>query len=946
MERDFLKKNAFVLLVSFALFSCSNYMGLTIEERQELKVKDTPALTVMQLPTILPCKKVDEHYELEVIVIPEKNLRFPKSGDKYKIVFDAFVTNDVVLTGLKATMMNMPNMTFDIPLQNRVASTNGRITVDEEFEFPKEIPNLRAALKNLRIVAIVESAAEDGVTFTLTKQPARHIESENVEIDYVSFEAPPAEVGEVTVTLKNADGSVFTTISGKTGERLEIPQQIPVCRGWVFKKWIGVPEIFPQKNLEIEAEWELMDYYIDYELQGGVNSAENPEYYSEEDDAIKLWPATKEGSIFEGWYTDGNFENKIEVLQTSRGEDITLYAKWIEVKIGQITLNPKTPIIVSGQKGKVEAALVMSDGSRPAVAWMSEDESLATIDENGNVVARENLPFVRSNSVASIKEVTVTATYDNLKASCKLTLIPTTLTHEIFEAIEPKYATITDYVVPEGIEELAASENGTGTFEGRANLKNVNLPDSLRIIGESAFFGKQYDRKGYTYVEGLTCNINIPKGIERIEDSAFNKFEGKFTDREIFGEKLTYIGNLAFCNSKADFSCEFPQSLLHIGDSAFYWCSTKGPLDLPSNLEYLGDYAFHICQNLTGSVIIPGKITRIPKNAFYYCSSLSGNLQIHDHVTEIGERAFAKCSNLTGELKLPKNLETLESEAFYNCEKLTGSIEIPEKVTEIENCVFYKCRSLDGTISIHSNVTAIGSEAFSCCSSLEEVRIPGNGAIKSIYGDLFDNICAFYNSATIVTITGSLPSNRWDAKKWNSEVLFGFPELKKLQFENGVPPGYKLVDGALLSSDGKKLVYVPRSAGVLDGDGVTVYIFPDSVKEIGDYAMYGIIGRRMHTNWNNITRMGDYALGYANATMGKVYDNLKYIGKGAFVGGYYAVGKNEKRILDFSSKKGWYLTTDPNATSGTAIDVSNAETNFEKLMGEYGDWTGYYLKRN
>ena len=78
-------------------------------------------------------------------------------------------------------------------------------------------------------------------------------------------------------------------------------------------------------------------YDINYNLNGGVNSFENPTEFTD-GETINLKPATKKGYNFDGWYTTEDFqeESKIEKI-TDINANITLYAKFSEQVRSEIT---------------------------------------------------------------------------------------------------------------------------------------------------------------------------------------------------------------------------------------------------------------------------------------------------------------------------------------------------------------------------------------------------------------------------------------------------------------------------------------------------------------------------------------------------------------------------------------------------------------------------------
>lgn len=69
-------------------------------------------------------------------------------------------------------------------------------------------------------------------------------------------------------------------------------------------------------------------YSINYELNGGINNADNPVEYEEENEAIVLKEPYKEGYKFVGWYTDSDFKDAISQIPANSSKEYVLYAKW------------------------------------------------------------------------------------------------------------------------------------------------------------------------------------------------------------------------------------------------------------------------------------------------------------------------------------------------------------------------------------------------------------------------------------------------------------------------------------------------------------------------------------------------------------------------------------------------------------------------------------------
>lgn len=69
---------------------------------------------------------------------------------------------------------------------------------------------------------------------------------------------------------------------------------------------------------------------IIYELNEGTNDSSNPNLYIIDGENIELKDATKEGYIFNGWYKEPEFQNKI-INTEGLNENIILYAKWTPI---------------------------------------------------------------------------------------------------------------------------------------------------------------------------------------------------------------------------------------------------------------------------------------------------------------------------------------------------------------------------------------------------------------------------------------------------------------------------------------------------------------------------------------------------------------------------------------------------------------------------------------
>lgn len=67
---------------------------------------------------------------------------------------------------------------------------------------------------------------------------------------------------------------------------------------------------------------------IRYVLNGGENNEKNPRYFTVGDKPIALSEPHKANDVFEGWFLDSAFTNKVDSIDTRNLDDRILYAKW------------------------------------------------------------------------------------------------------------------------------------------------------------------------------------------------------------------------------------------------------------------------------------------------------------------------------------------------------------------------------------------------------------------------------------------------------------------------------------------------------------------------------------------------------------------------------------------------------------------------------------------
>lgn len=156
--------------------------------------------------------------------------------------------------------------------------------------------------------------------------------------------------------------------------------------------------------------------------------------------------------------------------------------------------------------------------------------------------------------------------------------------------------------------ELFGIDEETGTiycFDGydvRVDVPAEIGGVAVRAIDSEAFLDNRY-----------LCWLTLPEGVEIIGDSAF---EGCVRLVHVdLPSTLKHIGNRAFANGLQARSLILPEGLESIGDEAFCWAVRLTALELPQGLKTIGASAFDSCSWLE-EVYIPDSVESIGENAF------------------------------------------------------------------------------------------------------------------------------------------------------------------------------------------------------------------------------------------------------------------------------------------------------------------------------------------
>ncbi len=101
-------------------------------------------------------------------------------------------------------------------------------------------------------------------------------------------------------------------------------------------------------NVMLYAKWVANEYNITYNLDGGINSVNNPATYNVATPTINFEDATKAGFLFAGWFSDSEFTNEVTSIPMGSTGDVVLYAKWIPDDTGVLETYNITYVLNGG----------------------------------------------------------------------------------------------------------------------------------------------------------------------------------------------------------------------------------------------------------------------------------------------------------------------------------------------------------------------------------------------------------------------------------------------------------------------------------------------------------------------------------------------------------------------------------------------------------------------
>ena len=275
---------------------------------------------------------------------------------------------------------------------------------------------------------------------------------------------------------------------------------------------------------------------------------------------------------------------------------------------------------------------------------------------------------------------------------------------------EPK-----DLVIPASIDGYPVVEIGTNAFKWCSSLETVTLPDTIRVISPGAF---QYagstaeGAPGFHAVnlnEGLVSigylafcgdaqlkDVSIPSTVRVIDFSAFEKCGG--LEDAVLPDKLESLGSYAFYESSLK-NAVIPASIHTIPSYCFVNSALVSVTILGADVDFEG-LVFDQCDQL--------KTVRFAND----CPAAQG---FADQYPDINVVILNPADTDQHVLLLPAGLERIEDGAFEGVS--AERIVIPQGTKVIGSRAFCQCAALKSVV-IPPSVTTIAEDAFDAGSGI------------------------------------------------------------------------------------------------------------------------------------------------------------------------------------------------------------------------------------
>ena len=501
--------------------------------------------------------------------------------------------------------------------------------------------------------------------------------------------------------------------------RADMPK--PERKGYEFVGWFdenGDEVIFIEagrnENIQLRAEWSILNYSITYYCGNGVNSENNIESYNVNTSFTFVEPVLH-GCVFSRWVDQyGNTVTRIEKGTTG---DLILTAeykenRYITVPVSEIE-NPAYPMETAFAQydsdnnvytyvyylGYVSnVPLTQQDGIYyTGIGTITQGYSVSTATSSSIEEAlSDSQSYTISSEISSTLTAKTEAEIPFAKASVEASISASigasstvSLETSISNAVSRSNELIKEYsfTIPDGSPHGYYRPAYMGTLDMFAAVVYDPVEDKIDILNysilrEGTDFMLDYSQSGeYNNVEIEQFDFVIPSEVQ----DHILYLSGSNPDDFIPFENGTECSIMAYIGTDTDVivptylnGCK----VTSIDSNAFAGNTSITSVTLGEGVTEIPDGAFQGCTSLV-SLITDGEITSIRANAFNGCASLE--YEIPNTVIYIGDSAFEGCE-LLNSVTLTDAVTSLGTAIFNNCGDLLLTVN-SSNLSVIKNAV-------------------------------------------------------------------------------------------------------------------------------------------------------------------------------------------------------------------------------------------------------------------
>lgn len=318
-------------------------------------------------------------------------------------------------------------------------------------------------------------------------------------------------------------------------------------RGYTFEGWYLKDKNAPYTkkvesisetasgDISIEAKFTPNTYQITYELMGGEFLKTAPESYVFGNVYTEFPQPVLETQRFDGWYLDKEYTQKFTSIDKETLGDITLYAKWKDAVAEEVVLDKTELTLTEGEEADIVVEKILpEDTVDKTVVYESEDETIATVDATGHIVAvapGQTKIIAKAGEAVAMCQVTVEALPTPTPTNTP-TPTPTPKVYQV-SFVSPKYSVKTTKTV---VTKVKLEQGDQIKAFQCSDTKVAKVDKNGVVLGIKT--GKATITVTTTHGARATCQVTVTKNIVKTT---------KLTLSNVKNGKLTLKKGKTFC---------------------------------------------------------------------------------------------------------------------------------------------------------------------------------------------------------------------------------------------------------------------------------------------------------------------------------------------------------------------------------------------------------------